>query len=196
MADVLHFDIEEVLELFLHVFWEKGYKATTTKELARVAGISESSLFHTFRSKRDIYIRSLKRYNDKRRAWVERMENNASALEGIREYWNIIGSLAADPTNTKGCMITNATIEVSNDPVFLEYLQSVHTRYDTQFKKELDRAVALGELSPNADTTALAQFLSSGLQGIRVLAKMNPSKEQVNNILNVTMSAIDQYRRP
>lgn len=43
MADVLHFDVEEALDLFLNVFWQKGYKATTTKELAKIAGISESS---------------------------------------------------------------------------------------------------------------------------------------------------------
>ena len=195
MADVLHFDIEEALDLFLNVFWEKGYKATTTKELAKAAGISESSLFHSFRSKRDIYVRSLKRYNDKRRVWIEKMEGNESALEGIREYWNTIGSLAADPTKTRGCMITNATIEVSSDPDFLEYLQSVYTRYDTQFKQELDRSVAQGELSEDADTTALAQFLACSLQGLRLLARVSPSEEKVNNILNVTMSTIYRYAK-
>lgn len=195
MADVLHFDVEEALELFLNVFWENGYKATTTKELARIAGISESSLFNTFKSKRDIYVSSLKRYNDKRRLWIERMESNESALEGIKEYWRTIGNLAADPTKTKGCMITNATIEVSGDPEFLEFLQSVHTRYDTQFKKELDRAVAIGELAEDADTTALAQFLACSLQGLRLLARVNPSEDKVNNILNMTMSTVYRHAK-
>lgn len=195
MADVLHFDTEEALDLFLNVFWEKGYKATTTKELARVAGISESSLFHTFRSKRDIYVSSLKRYNEKRKLWIEKMESNESALEGIKEYWRTIGNLAADPSKTRGCMITNATIEVTGDPEFLEYLQSVHTRYDTQFKQELDRAVALGELSADADTTALAQFLACSLQGLRLLARVSPSEEKVNNILNMTMSTVYRYAK-
>jgi len=193
MPDVLHFDTEQALDLFLNVFWEKGYKATTTKDLARIAGISESSLFHTFRSKRDIYISSLKRYNEKRKLWVEKMESNESALEGIKEYWRTIGNLVADPSKTRGCMITNATVEVSGDPEFLEYLQSVHTRYDTQFKQELDRAVALGELSADTDTTALAQFLACTLQGLRLLAKVSPSEEKVNNILNMTMSTVYRF---
>ncbi len=190
MADVLHFDIDQVLDRFLKVFWEKGFKATTTKELARSAGISEGSLFHSFKSKRDIYIQSLKRYNDKGLALVEKMENNPSALAGIREYWTAVGAMAADATRINGCMITNASIEASNDPEIREYLLSIHLRYDTQFKRALDRAVAQGELSAQADTTALAQFLSNTLQGIRVLARLNPEPEKVGNILDVTMNAL------
>lgn len=92
-------------------------------------------------------------------------------------------------------MITNATIEVTGDPEFLEYLQSVHTRYDTQFKRELDRAVALGELSADTDTTALAQFLACTLQGLRLLAKVSLSEEKVNNILNMTMSTVYRFAK-
>lgn len=195
MADVLHFDIEDVLDHFLNVFWEKGYKSTTTRELAKIAGISEGSLFHTFRSKRDIYIRSLKRYSENGKRLTEKMEGNDSALEGIKYYWTVVGKMAADPSRSKGCMITNATTEGFEDPEILEYLQSAHRRYDTQFKKELDRAVTLGELAADTDTTAVAQFLSCTLQGLRVLARLNPSEEKVNNILNMSMSAVYQFQK-
>lgn len=92
-------------------------------------------------------------------------------------------------------MITNTTVEVAGDPEFLEYLQLVHTRYDTQFKQELDRAIALGELSEGTDTTALAQFLACSLQGLRLLARVSPSEEKVNNILNMTMSTVYHYAK-
>ena len=194
MADVLHFDIDEVLDYFLNVFWEKGYKSTTTKELAKIAGISEGSLFHSFKSKREIYIQSLQRYTDNGKRLVERMEGHPSALEGIRYYWSIVGKMAADPSRANGCMITNASLEAAQDPEILELLKSVHLRYDKQFKKMLDRAVAQGELSEKADTLALAQFLANGLQGIRVLARLNPDEKKVRNILDTTMSAIYQYK--
>lgn len=194
MADVLHFDIDRVMDLFLKVFWEKGYKSATTKELAKTAGISESSLFHTFRSKKDIYIQALKRYSEKGRVLVGRMESNESALAGIREYWMAVGRMAADTARINGCMITNASVETSHDPEIREYLLSEHLRYDTQFKKALDRAVAQGELSSGADTEALAQFLSCALQGIRVLSRFNPDEDKVENILEVTMNALVSYR--
>jgi TetR/AcrR family transcriptional repressor of nem operon len=194
MPDVVHFDIEEALDLFLGVFWEKGYKSATTRELAKIAGISEGSLFNSFRSKRDIYIQSLKRYNESGKHLAARMESNESALEGIREYWNTFAKMAMDPSRTNGCMITNATIEASKDPEISELLKSVHLRYDNQFKKMLDRAVAQGEISELADTQALAQFLSNGLQGLRLLGRMNPDEQKVRNILDMTMNAIYHYK--
>lgn len=195
MADVLHFDIDKVMDRFLKVFWEKGYKSATTKELARTAGISESSLFHTFHSKKDIYLQTLKRYSEKGKALAERMESSESALAGMREYWIAVGRMAADTARVSGCMITNASIETSNESKIREYLLSEHLRYDEQFKKALDRAVAQGELSRETDTVALAQFFSCTLQGIRVLSRLNPDKEKVDNILEVTMSALTLYRK-
>ena len=54
MPDKLHFDKDKALDDFLDVFWQKGYRYTTTKELARSAGISEGSLFNSFGSKKKI----------------------------------------------------------------------------------------------------------------------------------------------
>jgi len=194
MADVLHFDLDKVMGLFLNVFWEKGFKSTTTKELAKAAGISEGSLFHSFKSKREIYIQSLNWYSESGKALAERMESNESALEGIRDYWDSAAKMAIDPDRTNGCFITNASVEVSKDPEIAEFLKSEHLRYDNQFKAMLDRAVAQGEISADADTLALAQFLSNGLQGLRLLARMNPSEQKVRNVLEVTMSALYHYK--
>lgn len=194
MVDVLHFDTEKVLDKFLLVFWENGYKSTTTKELAKSAGISEGSLFNSFKSKRDIYIQSLKWYNEKGKKLAESMERSESALEGIRDYWNIVGRMAMDESMTNGCFITNATIEASKDAEISQLLKSVHLRYDNQFKRMLDRAVAQGEISEDADTLALAQFLSNGLQGLRVLARMNPGEQKVRNVLEMTMNAVYHYK--
>lgn len=194
MADVIHFDADKAMDNFLALFWRKGYRYTTTKELARSAGISEGSLFNSFNSKREIYISSLRRYRERSRGILELMENNPSALDGIRGYWTALGALATDSAKTQGCMITNASIEVSDDPEVREYIKSVHLEYDRQFKRTLDRAVKQGELRQDADTTALAQYLAHSAQGMRVLSRFNPSRKKVSNIIRMTMLAVDQFR--
>lgn len=194
MANVLHFDEDSALAQFLEIFWTRGYKATTTRELAKSAGISESSLFNSFSSKRDIYIRALHRYHERTAIRRELMEKEQSALTGIRNYWETIARIASDPKRSRGCMITNATIEVTTDPEIAACLKTVHADYEKSFKKTLDRAVSQGELKPDTDTRALAQFLSSSAQGLRLLSRTNPSKSKVANIVEMTMSTIDQYR--
>ena len=194
MANVLHFDEDSALAQFLEIFWTKGYKATTTRELAKCAGISESSLFNCFRSKREIYLRALRRYHESTAVRRELMENAPSALTGIRNYWDAIAKRASDPVRSRGCMITNATVEVTDDPEIAAYLKSVHTDYERSFKTTLDRAVSQGELKPDTDTRALAQFLSHSAQGLRLLSRINPGKAKVANIVELTMSTVDQYR--
>ena len=194
MPDILHFDVDEALDDFLEVFWRKGYRYTTTKELARSAGISEGSLFNAFGSKREIYVAVLKRYREQVRGIWERMEKNASALDGIREYWETLGRQAADPAITQGCMITNATLDLGEDDEIREYLRWVFSYYDKAFRKALDRAVSLGELRSDTDTAALAQYLSHSAQGLRVMSRLNPGKKKVANIVRLTLETVDQYR--
>lgn len=91
-------------------------------------------------------------------------------------------------------MITNASIEISDDPEISSYIKSVHLAYDKEFKRTLDRAVRQGELKKGTDTAALAQYLSHSAQELRVLARFNPSKKKVENILGLTMATVDLYR--
>jgi TetR/AcrR family transcriptional repressor of nem operon len=194
MPNTLHFDTDSVLDQFLAVFWENGFRATTTKALANSAGISESSLFNSFENKREIYLSILRRYKEKSLHWREQMESEESALEGLRNYWNSLAAMAMDPAHSRGCLITNATVEQIADPEIEKYLKSVHLDYDKAFRKTLDRAVSQGELKPDTDTVALAQYLSHSAQGMRVLSKINPDRRKIDNIKKMTMNTLAMYQ--
>lgn len=47
---------EQITDAAIDVFLKKGYEGTTTKEIARVAGISEGTIFRYFKSKKDILL--------------------------------------------------------------------------------------------------------------------------------------------
>jgi len=54
---------EKILETALKLFSERGYLGTTTKEIASLAGITETTLFRHFPSKEVIFEEVLKRYS-------------------------------------------------------------------------------------------------------------------------------------
>ncbi len=54
---------ERILEAALKLFSEKGYLGATTKEIARVSGISEVTLFRYFQSKEKLFISVLEHYS-------------------------------------------------------------------------------------------------------------------------------------
>lgn len=193
MPDVLHFDVDEALDQMLNVFWQQGFKATTTKQLAKSASLSEGSLFNTFGKKRELYIQTLQRYREHAQFLFELIEKDQSPVHGFRAYWNAIGARATDKTRVNGCMITNATIEQSQDAKITVFIDTVHSDNEKFYKKQLDRAVKLGELKQGVDTKALAQFFQHSVEGIRVLSRINPSKQKMRNIVNAVMSVLDQH---
>ena len=46
----------KIVEAAMRLVREKGYTATTTKEIAQVAGVNECTLFRKFGSKKDIVL--------------------------------------------------------------------------------------------------------------------------------------------
>ena len=51
---------EQILHAALDVFSRKGFASATTAEIARVAGVSEGTVFKYFRSKRELFIACIK----------------------------------------------------------------------------------------------------------------------------------------
>lgn len=54
---------DKIVKAAYDCFSEKGYNATTTKEIAKTAGVSEVTLFRYFSTKSDIFKEMLKRYS-------------------------------------------------------------------------------------------------------------------------------------
>jgi len=54
---------ERIVEAAYRCFSQKGYLGATTREIARLAGISEVTLFRHFKSKRELFEEVLKRFS-------------------------------------------------------------------------------------------------------------------------------------
>jgi len=53
---------EKILEAAMSLFSEKGYKAVTTKEIAKAAGFSEMTVFRHFENKQNLFEKAFDRY--------------------------------------------------------------------------------------------------------------------------------------
>ena len=88
---------KQLLRVALDVFIEKGYYGTSTREIARRAGVSSGLLFHYFSSKESIYHELVK-------IGVEEMRIDAEiAMKTPREYLfqtikNVLEQLESNPS--------------------------------------------------------------------------------------------------
>jgi hypothetical protein len=65
-------------------------------------------------------------------------------------------------------------------------------RLQNTFRKGIAQARDAGQLPKNADVDALATFLMSGIQGLRLVGKANPDRAVLKNIASVMMRCIEQ----
>src|SRR5205085_10050117 len=113
MARPREFDVEAALERAMDAFWTKGYEATSLDDLCEVTGLSRSSLYATFGSKRNLLLRTVDHYAAQRSPSIVavlarplRVQEAFAAL--AREFIDHIVS----GTGRRGCFLGNCAAEL------------------------------------------------------------------------------------
>ena len=142
------FDPDVVLDKAMDLFWEKGYEATSIKNLVDQMGINRFSLYSTFGDKHKLFLSACDRY----RGIMEEnglgvLESSDSGLSSIRQYFNDMVDRYTDESGSKGCFMTNSTVELApHDAEAAETTGAYLFRQQQAFYKALGRAQETGEL--------------------------------------------------
>jgi len=87
VARTKEFDPDSALRAAMDLFWRKGYEATSMQDLVDGLGIGRGSIYATFGSKHELYLRALDRYAEQSdvRA-LDRLSRSGPALPVVREF--------------------------------------------------------------------------------------------------------------
>jgi TetR/AcrR family transcriptional repressor of nem operon len=193
MARPREFDSEAVLERAMQAFWAKGYRATSLDDLCAATGLSRSSLYAAFGGKRALLHRSLDRYEAQGVARVSKaLARPGPVREAIAGFVNDLIDRIVEGPGRRGCFIGNCAAELArNDKATAARVRRSLGRIEILFRDALLRAQAGGELSRTADVGALARFLVSGIQGLRLVGKANPERATLKGIADVMLRCLD-----
>lgn len=192
MARPREFDPDTALERATQVFWAKGFEATSLDDLCAATGLGRSSLYAAFGDKRELYLRSLERYEAKS---VLRIAEALNRPLPFREAFaafvsRYIDDIVAGP-GRRGCFIGNCAAELARDDREARALvRRSLQRLEATFREALARAQGRGELDPGANIDALARFVMSGLQGLRLVGKANPDRATLDDIAAVMLRCL------
>src|SRR5262245_58277203 len=152
MARPREFDPDAVLDQAMHVFWAKGYEATSLSDLCDATELNRSSLYASFGDKRALFLETINRYGD---SAVARVSAALSRPMPIREvlaafYANMIDGIVAGP-GRNGCFLGNCAAEVvRHDRAAATIVRRNMDRLEAVFRDAFTHARARGELSPSA----------------------------------------------
>jgi TetR/AcrR family transcriptional regulator, transcriptional repressor for nem operon len=192
MARTKEFDPDAALQRALELFWERGYEATSMSDLVEHLGIGRASLYATFGSKHDLYVRALARYNEAQDPNpVELLSQPGPALPAVRSLIERYADEATRDGRQRGCMVVNAATElVPGDEQVARFVESSWTSLESALTSALIRARAQGEHSPEADPRTLARFVLVLLQGMRVIGKSSATPDRVRDAAAQALSLL------
>lgn len=188
MARTKEFDTGTALRAAMDLFWRKGYEATSMQDLVDHLGIGRASLYATFGSKHELYLAALDLYVEEAGERTLRLfARPGPVLPAIRE---LIRAFADDPER-KGCLVTNTAVELL--PADRACGRRVETNFDLMERDiaaALARAQAQDELPPDRDPHALAAFLVTLVQGIRVMGKLG-NRRRLDDAVAQALALLD-----
>jgi TetR/AcrR family transcriptional repressor of nem operon len=191
MARTKEFDPDSALRAALNLFWRQGYEATSLQDLVDHLGIGRASIYATFGSKHELYVRALDRYTQElggRSAHL--LSGSGPALPGVRGFLESLAVEALEDPDRKGCFVTNTAVEcLPRDESLAELVDIGINGLQAALAGALVRAQQQGELSAEKDPQALARFLVTFVQGMRVLAK-RPDRQRLNDAVDQAMSLL------
>src|SRR3569833_2985415 len=191
MPRTKEFDREEALRRAVEVFWRRGYEAASTEELLTAMGIGRQSMYNTFGDKHRLYVEALRHYQAETGAdMVERLSAARSPLAALS---GVLLEVArqSEEERRRGCMAVNAATEFADSDK--EVTALVDSGLDlclTTYARLLAEARRRGEVRPDLNARAAANFLHSTLVGMRVRARAGASPDGLHEIATVAVDGL------
>lgn len=181
---------EIVLDRALAVFWQRGYAATSLRDLTRATGLGSAALYHRFTDKDGLFIQVLRRYADKGLSErLARLSALPSPLASIQAFFDELVAMSAEDPDHRGCLLVNTALDGATMSAAARSL--VRTRLDevqTFFRAQLHRAREAGMIGAPIDADAMAEALLGTVFAIRVLARLDPDPARLQRLVAHALS--------
>ena len=167
------FDEDVVVDRAMDEFWTHGYANTSPARLAAATGVGKGSLYNAFTSKRELFDRVLARYD---LVGSEFADDFLSRSGGTRECIGLflrflVDSDVAQPPR-RGCLAVNTAVEMAgHDPEIVRTVRAIQEHTIAILAARIDRGRRDGDVRPDIDVQAFAEFLMNTIVGLRVMAK-------------------------
>ncbi|MFJ2261599.1 TetR/AcrR family transcriptional regulator [Streptomyces sp. NPDC087844] len=186
MARPKEFDPEVALRHALALFWRRGYEATSLTDLVEHLGVGRPSIYATFGSKHQLYLRALDVYAQERVALdLELLSRPGPVLPVVRGWMQRYADEVEADGERLGCFAVNAAAELMpGDGEVARIVEGAWGATEAALTASLLRARAQGELAEDREPRALARCLMTLLHGIRVSGKRRHDRTHLGDVLS------------
>lgn len=190
MARIREFDIDQAVDRAMDLFWRQGYAETSLQDLLKELSIGSGSFYAAFGSKEQLYIQALDRYvSVQGRSLETALDGAPEILPAIRRV--LASLIEADLTDpTRGCLVVNTATQCGDQPLAADRVNTAIRQVESLLTGALERAQVRGEIPPEKNPKELARFLTTLIQGIRVIGGARMGRKFMEDALSTAMRAL------
>ncbi|MGU3493134.1 TetR/AcrR family transcriptional regulator [Xanthobacteraceae bacterium A53D] len=185
------FDREAALVQATHLFWRKGFAATSMADLTQAMGIGAPSLYAAFGSKEALYAEALAHYGATYECVVWGNFNAAPTARAAVEAF-LMDSAAgltdscgrAEPL---GCMVTLSAVGEEGHEELGARVRAARAEGRARLIARLQRGMEDGELDAGLDVEGLARLILSVQCGMSIQARDGASRADLEAVARLTM---------
>lgn len=154
----------------MQLFWEKGYHATSLKDLEAALSMKPGSIYAAFTSKENLYLESLERYFLQGRETVETLLAEApSPMGALADHLRHYVVPQARLGRGRSCMIVKTLIDATTRDQAIARRAGVYLdAMRDAFAEGFARAIRLKELPEHADPDRLARRYQANIAALRI----------------------------
>jgi TetR/AcrR family transcriptional regulator, copper-responsive repressor len=187
------YDPDRALAKAAEAFWKHGYAATSLDDLAAATGMNRPSLYAAFGDKRDLYLKTLKRYQRlSRDRSLELLADDPPLRVFLRRFYDsALDIYRTGGPDARGCYsITTAPAQAVTDGAVRDFLAASIGGTDAFLTGLIAKARAAGEIASSADASALAQIGTATLHTIAVRSRVGVPRAQLLALADAAITLI------
>jgi AcrR family transcriptional regulator len=187
------FDRDEALGRAMDLFWRQGFDSTSLSQLTEAMGLNPPSLYAAFGSKEELFKEALDLYTRSEGAGIwEPVPDAATAREAVAGMLRATARAYTRGPGKRGCMVVLAAPQMQGgNPAVYDELKRRRRQNVAILQARLERAVMEGEVAPDADCRAIADYYATLQHGMSIQARDGASRERLLAVADCAMAGWD-----
>ncbi len=182
------FDEDAAVDSALDIFWQRGYRATTTRELESALGMSQPSLYNAFGSKQALLLRAIDRYEglveEELLAILEQPGDGHAAI--VAFFQELCRWIAEN--RYRGCLVVNLMVGETDDDTIDERSRAYRGKIRAAFAQALRRTGP-----PEPVVRNRANLLLAAVLGLHLTARTAEHTEEVPAMVDGICSQVADW---
>lgn len=185
MARTREFDLTAALDQAMHVFWRKGYAATSMSDIYAATGLKPGSIYAAFRDKEGLFQQVFEHYAGFFRSTLP---TDSGGLAAIRAWITLQAKLASEDSDRAGCLIINTVAEREAHSAATQALAQGRMREIRDFfVRNLMIAAQAGDLPSDSNLDLRADALVGAVVSIMTLGRAGADVTTINHVAQAAL---------